>query len=286
MRHGTILLLCFAMATVATGEDIKHRWVCVDNGANRLIHVNQTDTSKNWSITIPSGSRDLQLLSGGRLLVSHGNGAAEYCLADGKRLLWGVDRYRGIQTARRLPDGKTLLATVSGTIYEVDAQGKEIGKEQIAVQGLNMRLMRVLPSGNLLIGSAGPKAVIEVSRGGEVVKLLPLPDKGYVAIRLPDGRTVSTSGGEARIVTLDADGNILSYVGGKSDHPQLGLDFCSGWDRLRSGHFVMANWLGHGKQGTGPHLVEFSADNKVVWTWEDHKTARQVTNVLMLDGVK
>lgn len=286
MRHWTLASLCFVIASVAIAEDIKHRWVCVDNGANRLIHVNQLDTSKNWSITIPGGSRDLQSLGDGKLLVSHGNGAAEYRLADGERLPWVVDRYRNIQTARRIDNGNTLLATVSGTLYEVDREGKEIGKGQIAVTGLNMRLMRVLPNGNLLIGSAGPKAVIEVSRDGEVVKSLPLPDKGYMAIRRDDGSTVATSGGEARIVILDTDGNLLSYVGGKTDHPQLGLDFCSGWDRLPSGHFVMANWLGHGKQGTGPHLVEFSTDNKVVWTWEDYEMARQVTNVLMLDGVK
>ncbi len=286
MRHGIISILCFAIASVATAEGIKHRWVCVDNGANRLIHVDQNDTSKNWSIAIPSGSRDLQSLGDGKLLVSHGNGAVEYRLADGKRLPWGVDRYKSIQSARRLPNGNTLLATVSGTLYEVDPHGKEIGKEQVAVTGLNMRLMRVLPSGNLLIGSAGPKAAIEVSRDGKVVKSLPLPDKGYTAIRLDDGRTMATSGGEARIVTLDPDGNILSHVGGKTDHPKLGLDFCSGWDRLPSGHCVMANWLGHGKQGTAPHLIEFSTDNKIVWTWEDHEMARQVTNVLMLDGVE
>ncbi len=105
MRHGIIPYLCLAIASMATAEDIKHRWVCVDNGANRLIHVDQNDTSKNWSITIPGGSRDLQLLGDGKLLVSHGNGAAEYRLADGKRLPWVVDRYGSIQTARRLTGG-------------------------------------------------------------------------------------------------------------------------------------------------------------------------------------
>ena len=31
-------------------------------------------------------------------------------------------------------------------------------------------------------------------------------------------------------------------------------------------------------------MVEFNAENELVWQWEDHKLARQVTNVLMLDG--
>ena len=78
MRHGITIFLCFTIASVATAADIKHRWVCVDNGANRLIHVDQNDTSKNWSIAIPGGSRDLQLLDNEKLLVGHGNGAAAY----------------------------------------------------------------------------------------------------------------------------------------------------------------------------------------------------------------
>ena len=242
-------------------------------------------------MAIPGGSRDIQYIggadapAGGKLLVSHGNGAAEYALADGRRLEWVVDRYRGIQTARRLADGNTLLSTRSGRLYEVDAAGEEVGRAQVAVEKLNMRLMRVLPGGNILIGSASPRAAIEVTRRGEVVTTMRLPDKGYTAIRLPDGRTMAGTGGEARIVTLDVDGNIISHVGGKDAHPGLGLDFCSGWDRLPNGNCVMANWLGHGKQGKGPHLVEFTPDNKVAWTWADHEAARQVTNVLVLDGL-
>jgi outer membrane protein assembly factor BamB len=237
-------------------------------------------------VAIPAGSRDLERIAEGRLLVSHGNGAAEYDLADGKRLPWAVEAYKDIQTARRLPGGNTLLCTVSGTLYEVDPAGKEVGKTQIAVETLNMRLMRVLSGGNLLIGAANPRAAIEVARDGKVVKTLPLPDKSYTAIRLPDGATMAGTGGDVRIVTLDTGGKIVSHVGGKGDHPDLGLDFCSGWDRLENGNCVMANWLGHGKQGTAPHLVEFTPDNKVVWTWEDHKAARQVTNVLMLDAAR
>ena len=170
-------------------------------------------------------------------------------------------------------------------LIEVDTTGKEVGKAQIAVKGLDMRLMRLLPNGNLLVGSAGPKAAIEVTQEGKVVKSLALPDKGYTAIRLPDGKTMAGTGGQARIATLDAAGKIVSYVGGKAEHPSLGLDFCSGWELLPGGNCVMVNWLGHGKQGTAPHLVEFSPDNKVVWIWADHKAARQITNVLFLDDL-
>src|SRR5215216_1154787 len=56
----------------------KHILYMVDNGLNKLLFLNQKDPSKNWTVSIPTGSRDLQLVANNKLLVSHGNGAAEY----------------------------------------------------------------------------------------------------------------------------------------------------------------------------------------------------------------
>lgn len=285
MKHflfTAIILSC----VLPVSAQIQHRWVCVDNGANKLAYVNQFDPSMNWVVTIPGNSRDMQVVDRNMLLVSHGNGAAEYSLADGKRGSWVVACYNGVQSARRLSNGHTLLCTAGGMLYEVDADGKELSRTQIDLKGLNLRLMRLLPNGNLLIGSAGPKAVLEAARDGRIIRNLPLPGKGYTAIQLEDGRIVAGTGEEARIITMDANGKQISVVGGKDTYPDLGLDFCSGWDLLPNGNLVMANWLGHGKQGTGPHLVEFNTENKLVWQWGDHKMMRQVTNVLILDKLK
>ena len=72
-------------------------------------------------------------------------------------------------------------------------------------------------------------------------------------------------------------------VGGRKNHE--GLQWFSGFHHLDSGNIVVANWLGHGKAGKGPHLVEFDKDNKLVWKWEDHQKAKQITNVLILDDL-
>jgi hypothetical protein len=53
--------------------------LAVDNGLNKLLLVDEI-TKKGWTISIPAGSRDLQLLPGNKVLVSHGDGAAEYDL--------------------------------------------------------------------------------------------------------------------------------------------------------------------------------------------------------------
>jgi hypothetical protein len=45
----------------------------------------------------------------------------------------------------------------------------------------------------------------------------------------------------------------------------------------------MSNWLGHGKLGTAPHLIEVTRDKKVVWTFADHQTMKTISSVQLLD---
>jgi hypothetical protein len=264
--------------------EIKHRFLAVDNGAKRLIHVDQVHPERNWSVAVPAGSRDLQLVRPGIVLLSYGVGAAEYRLADGRPDGWKVEGFRDIQTAWRLADGHTLLGTSGGKIIEVDAKGQQTSHFQIQEPKLGMRLLRPTPAGTLLIGACSPFAALEVERpSGKVLRKLPLPHKGYKAMALDNGHVLASSGESVNVLELDQAGKTVAMFGGKATFPQLGLDFFSGFERLANGNVVVANWLGHGKQGTGPHLVEFNAANQLVWSWADHQAAKQVTNLLMLD---
>ena len=279
--------LCIAAACPADlpakeNAQIKHRFACVDNKLNQLILVDQFDPGGSWVTPIPKGSRDIQVLDDQRLLVSHGNGAREYEIATGKPLGWRITAYSGMQTARRLPDGNTLLLSAGGAIYELDPEGKEMRRAQIQAEKVHIRLARLLDGGHLLIGAVNPRAVLEVSSTGELIRSIPLDGKGYTVLGLDNGRVLAGTGSAVKIGELDKAGKVVSYVGGKDDHPGLGLDFCSGWDLLDNGNIVMANWLGHLKPGKEPHLVEFTRGNTVVWKWDDHETAKQITNVKIL----
>jgi hypothetical protein len=57
----------------------------------------------------------------------------------------------------------------------------------------------------------------------------------------------------------------------------------TGLQRLPNGNTVMSNWLGHGKLGTAPHLIEVTPDKKVVWSFADHKTMKTISSVQLLD---
>jgi len=289
MRVSLVRIVAFFAVTVAFGSsaraaEIAHKFLAVDNKLNNLLYVDQTDTKNNWTTSIPRGSRDLQIIEGNKVLVSHGNGAGEYDLTTGKKL-WAIDTLRGINSARRLPDGNTILGGHGSggiCIYTVDRKGKKLG--ELVLKGLrDIRLMRRLKNGNILLTVARPYRVIEVDPKGKIVWQAKIPGKGYKAVRLPCGNTLVSTAGAVVVVELDKGGKVVSSVGGRKAHPKLLLDCFSGFDILPNGNVVVANWLGHGNQGKGPHIIEFDRKNNVVWQWGDHKAARQVTNVLVLD---
>ncbi len=296
-----LLVLCGVLC--AEDSAIEHRFLAVDNGGNRLFHVNQSNPEANWTIDIPSGSRDLQLVGTDAVLVSHGNGCGEYDLASGKRT-WAVSDYKKVSSARRLPNGNTLLAASIGgvTLIEIDRNGKRVSS--LALGELkDQRLIRRLPEAlrrssgrpeqaegeskdaHVLLSLAGPRKLVEIDARGKTVWDASLPGKGYVAVRLPGGNTLATTGGACTVVELDAEGKIVSTVGGKKAHPRARLLWFSGMDRLPNGNVVVANWNGHGNVGKGPDIVEFSPKNKLTWQWES-KEAKSITNVLVLDGLK
>jgi len=285
LRRLFILLLAIHGVGSLGHAQVRHRFLAIDNHRNHLLLVDQFDPAKSWMVGIPPGSRDLESLDGGKILVSHASGAAEYALASGRRLGWAVDRYNQVNSAQRLASGNTLLGanTPAGiALYEVDREGKEVGRLLLA--GLkDLRLLRRLANGNTLLTVSDPCRAVEVDPRGKVVWQAALPGKGYEAVRLANGNTLVSTGGEASVVELDPAGRTVFTAGGKRAHPGLGLDWASGFDRLANGNVLLANWLGHGKLGTGPHLAEFDAQNRLVWKWEDHQQAGTITNVLLLE---
>jgi hypothetical protein len=259
-----------------------HRFLAVDNLRSRLLLVDQI-RGDEWERTVPFGSRDLQLVEGDRVLVSHSTGCGEYALRDGA-VAWSVSTFRGVETARRLPDGRTLLGanTAEGVVLAyVDRDGRELGR--VTLPGLaDLRLARPLPNGNVLLTVSGPHRVLEVDPGGRAVWSAPLPGKGYVAERLADGSTLATTGDDLRLVRFDASGALVDSLGGAA-LADAGVSWLSGLALQDAGTAVIANWLGHGALRTGPHAIELAPDSRLVWAWTDFARADTITNVLVLE---
>lgn len=282
-RSFVILTILVLILSINVYGQTKHDFICIDNFRdNRLIRVNELNQKKSWVVDIPNGSRDLQLLSDTGLLVSHANGAAVYNLETGKKIKVITETYSKIQSARYHKDGYYYLLTIDGEIYKLNGKGEESEKITINKE-LDLRLLRFTENGDFLISCKSPKAIIIVNSTGSVIKQITMVDKGYKTLQLKNGNFLNTAGDEVKVVEVNPDGKIVSFVGGKSCHPSLNLDYCSGWDLLQNDNIVLCNWLGHDKHGYGPHLIEFTSNNEVVWEWEDHKLAHQITNVLFLE---
>ena len=285
---------------------IKHSLFLVDNGANNLLYLNQKDSSKSWTVPIPGGSRDLQLIADNKVLVSHGNGAAEYDRTTGVKG-WSIESFTGVSTAQRLANGNTLLgwstaSTASSPpklmFSEVNNAGQEVSRKTIN-NITTLRLARRLPNGNsLFTGDTNNDLqfyVFEVDENCNIVKKHSLfGARGYAASRLSNGDTQATIGpigalwepgrDDNKVLQLSPTGSIVKYWGGMTDHPDARLKKFSGFSSVpESANIIVANWLGDGNIGTGPHAVEFDDTNKLVWSWEDHVAAITITNLLVVE---
>lgn len=285
---------------------VKHVLYMVDNGFNHLLFLNQKDPSKSWTISIPSGSRDLQLVDNNKILVSHGNGAAEYDRITGAKG-WSVSTYSGASTAQRLANGNTLIGwstAASGStpakvyLSEVNSAGTEVSR--ITINNITtFRLARRLSNGNtLLTGDLNNDLkfkVFEVDAAGTIVwQQLLYGGKGYVANRLPNGETQAImcpvgnlyqpGKDDNKLLQLRPDGSIAKFWGGMDNHPNAELRKFSGYSVVPgNGNIIIANWLGDGNVGTGPHAVEFDANNSLVWSWKDFSAAQTITNLLVIE---
>ena len=255
------------LTTMAGAQDVRHRFVRVDNGNNQLVHVDQRRPEHTWFVRIPAGARSIQILpdngQGIRILINHAEGAGEYDLRTGRALPWRLSKYKGVTCAWRLPAGNTLLGLNGGQLVEVGLDGKETRRIVLRVR-IDWQLVTLLEDGRFVVGGAGPREVWVVSQDGAIQQRFPVTEKGYKAVRLADGHFLVSAGDAARVEERDAAGKLVRWFGGKKEHPGLGLDFCSGWDRLGNGNIVMCNWLGHRKPDAGWQLLEFTPENKLV----------------------
>ncbi len=270
--------------SLQAAPDVKHVFLAVDNGKGELRYVNQPDPSKNWTVKTAAKPRDLRLSEDGkRVLLSVNDGAIEYEITTGKETGFKISGHTGIQSAQKLEDGNYLLAT-GGSIILCDKNGRALRKIPTVKGGSRpyIRLLTVTKDNTILYSAANPKSVIEIDFEGRLLKQIKLPQTGYKAIKLENGNILSSTGDTGAVLELNDRNQIVRTLGGVKNFPELALTFCSGWSRLKNGNVVATSWHGHGYKGKGPHLIAYTPDNRVVWTWS-HAEVKQITNVLVIE---
>jgi hypothetical protein len=289
----TMMLTTGIMAAVlARGEDVKHRFLVSDFMHCAVHYVDQADASKNWTLKLPEITFDLQLVGGNRLLCNRSKGYDVYDLATRAKVdSFESDAVSEVRSVRRLADGRTFLGTQNGTVYEFDGQKKLTATYEMPKAAKYVRLMRFTPKGTLLLAAEDGAYEVSLEKGLEAEKRLvrkfelPRPRNSYMALRAPDGSVLVAGGYSKGLYTFDAAGKLVKDTVLKQPE---GLEnyFYAGFQILKNGHIVMANWTGHNEQDFKPgwKLAELDKDHNVVWTWNE-EFGGTVNNVLVLDGL-
>lgn len=279
------LLLLLTLATVGIqAAEIRHRFIAKDESRAQLHYVNQFDPAQDWTIPLPKGCRDIQLIAKNRILVSHPRGYLEYDLHT-RKLLKEVypQGCEQIESVVRLPSGNTVLAGRKGhiTFYELD--NKDQIKRRVDFDALkNLRLFRFSAEGHFLFG-ADQGRMIEADWSGKIHADIKIPGAKHVYwVQKKDGGEfyrVSTGYGKS-IVDVSPDGVVLRKLGGAADYFFFSRPF-----ELANGNIVASHWTGHSPKDSrkGPQLLEFNPAGELVWSWHDPERAGTIHGVIILD---
>lgn len=286
---------------------ICHEFFANDNSANyRVNYVNEftstTPGSIVWTAPVPgvnnggnNSPRTLEIVAnaqaktGKALLVSIEQGYVELDVVDGTRLVT-VTGFTGITGATRIPaDGTTALANATRIIIAgaAPSNGTTVRTFNLPA-GADLRAINRNPvTGNYWLTKT--EVIYEVTPTGQVNWQANMPpgSKGYSVWWRDGGGAYATTGDPSTVVEINGAKAILNTVGDKTKFPGV-LDFFSGFVRLASGNYVVANWLGHiggsaaGVQYATHQVVEFTPTNQMVWSWGTAALAKQITNVLVV----
>lgn len=279
-----------AMAGTASAADpVKHRIMFAEygQGPNRLVELD-ADGKVTWEHKFPSIAVLFQVLPDGHVLYGYGGKPTGVREIDRKqKVVWDYEsKCPQVLGCSRLANGHTLVAEQGPCqVLEVDRDGKVVRTTPLTTteKGYHLQVRNVhkLANGNILAAHEGDGAIREVDVSGKLVWEFAKVENTGEAIRLPNGNTLIAGATQKRLIEVTPKGEIVWEFGTK-DAPELNLTWVSSLQVLKNGNYVVGNFL-RGQEGKGVHAFEVTKEKKVVWTFADHKLAKSITTVRVLD---
>jgi len=281
----SLLLTALALNTVAADQPFMkdRRFACGDY-SGKTVSIVEADGSISWQHAAPS-CNDLWIIPGGSILFSTGHGVKEVNSTTDKVLL-DYNSKSEIYAVQRLANGSTFVGECnSGKLLTLDKDANIIKCVNLLPEGKDgghayYRNARVLKNGNYLVAHYGRKEVIEYTPDGKVFWQVKTPGGPHSACRLDNGNTMAACGdnGTPALVEYNPEGQVVWQLS-NADLEGDPLKFLTGFQILPNGNVLISNWVGHGKFGTAPHLLEITREKKIVWKFEDHKNFRTIATV-------
>lgn len=271
---------------------IRHEFLAIDEGLGNLLHIDERKPARDWIVPLAHPQvRDMQLVGGGRLMVSHHHGYAEYDIATGA-CVKDFAGLEGVTAARRQPDGRTLIAGVNlagreGVVI-LDLDPEDAIQKTTLFAGDYVRLIRQTEQGTYLMSCNS--RIREGSPDGHYLRDFEVEGfyHAWKALRLPGGHLLISAGYGAFMIEVDAHGVEVRKFGSAAQVPAAVRPFFYGmFQLLGNGHVIVANWQGHGPGwgASGLQLLEFSPSGEIVWNWSESPRISSLQGVLVLDGL-
>ncbi len=285
------------------------QFILADQNLGKIIYVNLDDPSerKGWDLKVAGIGLDLQLIGNGRLLASTRDGYSEIDLASHSvvRTVHGRD---GVKSARRLPNGNTLLIgsglKVGTGVLAIEVDANDQVKGKWALPGVSgNRLIRRTATGTFLVGTRqeatpGKDAIVEIGLDGKELGRFPVnAQPAFMAVRMPNGDTIASTGHGESLMIFDTTGKLVQTMGGlrAPEAKETNLHHLSQFQVLSNGHIVVTNSQGHGTNADGSpkelgaigrQVIEYDQAGKYVWSWDQDPTRiSSVNSVIVLDGL-
>jgi hypothetical protein len=270
-------------------EPVKHRIMFAEygKGPNRLVELD-ADGKVAWEHKFPSIAVIFQVLPGGHVLYAYGGKPTGVREIDRQeKVIWDYQsQCPQVLGCSRLANGHTLVAEQGPCqVVEVDKDGKVVRTTPLTTteKGYHLQVRNVhkLANGNILAAHEGEGAIREVDPSGKLVWEYTKVENTGEAIRLANGNTLIAGATQKRLIEVTPKGEVVWEFGAK-DAPELNLTWVSSLQVLKNGNYVVGNFL-RGQEGKGAHAFEVTKDKKVVWTFADHKLAKSITTIRVLD---
>ncbi|MFT3780971.1 MAG: hypothetical protein QM790_03080 [Nibricoccus sp.] len=264
-----------------------HRFVCTDYTQGKVFVVSAKGEVE-WEYPAEH-CNDLTVLPNGNFLFNSGHSVQE--VTREKEVVFSYESSSAIYACQRLPDGNTFVGECnSGRLLEISPEGKIVHEVELLTPGKDggsayMRNARKLPNGHFLVAHYGEDVVREYDFDGRLIFTIPAPGGPHSVERLENGDTLVSCGdhpGGPRIFQTDANGKLVWEVGAEK-LGSIKLKFAAGFQRLKNGNILIANWGGHGDLREAPQLIELTPDGQVVWTFASHDVIKTISNVRVLN---
>ncbi len=294
-RLGMWLAAAVAVScAMVQGEEIKHRFLMMDESRHAVHCVDQLNPDGNWDLPVGGGIHDFQLIGGKELLVSQGSGYTVYDLATRKMVKeLKLDDLKGTMSVRARPDGTKVVGTNQKDIvvFELDAADKLVRKMSFP-ELKALRMMRLTAEGNVVLAeeTGVTEAAFDASlpNGGRIVRRVKLPRarNAFMALKSAGGNYLVGAGFAQAFFELTPEGKVVRDLQAAMPAPLVNK-FYAGFQVLKNGHVVACNWTGHGGPDSklGWQLVQFDKEGKVVWKWHDPQRAGTAIGVIVLDDL-